>query len=117
MTKEELLNCLTDRPCSVCKFKKENGCSKWKCVFEEKSDEIRADNKMNLRRLIELFLDGDDDIIYIDVYEGNEFNQLYHDVRIISSCLSPYYNREVIALSEGYDTLLSVIIGKECEHE
>lgn len=25
---------LTDRPCSVCEFNKENGCCKWSCVFE-----------------------------------------------------------------------------------
>ena len=24
---------LTDRPCSVCKFHTEHGCSKWECVF------------------------------------------------------------------------------------
>lgn len=25
---------LIDRPCSACKFKKDNGCCKWACVFE-----------------------------------------------------------------------------------
>lgn len=25
---------LTDRPCDVCEFHKENGCCKWDCVFE-----------------------------------------------------------------------------------
>lgn len=39
MTSEELLNCLVDRPCSACKYHKENGCSKWNCVFEEPIDE------------------------------------------------------------------------------
>lgn len=29
-----LLNVITDRPCSVCKHHKENGCSKWDCVFD-----------------------------------------------------------------------------------
>lgn len=24
---------LTDRPCDVCEFHKENGCSQWTCVF------------------------------------------------------------------------------------
>lgn len=33
MTDRELLNCLTDRPCDVCKFRGENGCSQWTCVF------------------------------------------------------------------------------------
>ena len=26
---------LTNRPCSVCEFHKENGCCKWDCVFKE----------------------------------------------------------------------------------
>ena len=30
---KELLNTLKDRPCSVCKNYKENGCCKWTCVF------------------------------------------------------------------------------------
>lgn len=25
---------LKDRPCSVCEFRKENGCCKWDCVFK-----------------------------------------------------------------------------------
>lgn len=25
---------LKDRPCSVCEFRKENGCCKWDCVFD-----------------------------------------------------------------------------------
>lgn len=30
----ELTECLTDRPCDVCRFKTENGCSRWECVFK-----------------------------------------------------------------------------------
>lgn len=30
----EKIGHLTDRPCSVCEFHKENGCYKWNCVFE-----------------------------------------------------------------------------------
>lgn len=30
----ELLDCLTDRPCSVCTHHKEKGCCKWNCVFD-----------------------------------------------------------------------------------
>ena len=25
---------LTDRPCSVCRFKTKNGCNRWECVFK-----------------------------------------------------------------------------------
>ena len=35
MTRQEQLSCLTDRPCAVCKHHTDNGCSQWKCVFEE----------------------------------------------------------------------------------
>ena len=31
----ELLGHLKDRPCSACEFRKETGCCKWSCVFEE----------------------------------------------------------------------------------
>ena len=30
----ELIGCLTDRPCDVCRFKTENGCNRWECVFK-----------------------------------------------------------------------------------
>ena len=30
----EQISCLMDRPCSVCKFKTENGCSCYECVFK-----------------------------------------------------------------------------------
>lgn len=39
MTKDELLSCLTDRPCGACKFHTDLGCSKWSCVFEDKTEE------------------------------------------------------------------------------
>lgn len=39
MTSKELLNCLKDRPCAVCKFRDEHGCHKWTCVFEEETED------------------------------------------------------------------------------
>ena len=30
----EQIGCLTDRPCDVCRFKNENGCNRWECVFK-----------------------------------------------------------------------------------
>lgn len=30
----EQVGCLTDRPCDVCRFKTENGCNRWECVFK-----------------------------------------------------------------------------------
>lgn len=34
-TDEDIKKYLADRPCDVCVFHKEEGCSKWSCVFEE----------------------------------------------------------------------------------
>ena len=42
MNDKEKLSCLTDRPCTACKFHKEEGCSKWSCVFEEKSGDTEG---------------------------------------------------------------------------
>ena len=30
----EQVGCLTDRPCDACRFKTENGCNRWECVFK-----------------------------------------------------------------------------------
>lgn len=30
----EQVGCLTDRPCPFCRFKTENGCNRWECVFK-----------------------------------------------------------------------------------
>ena len=31
----EQISHLIDRPCEACEFRKDNGCCKWDCVFEE----------------------------------------------------------------------------------
>ena len=43
MTRAEILNCLTDRPCDSCKFHESGRCERWDCVFEEKPDDVEAD--------------------------------------------------------------------------
>lgn len=39
MTREDILACLKDRPCNVCKFRFDDGCHKWECVFEQEPDD------------------------------------------------------------------------------
>jgi len=39
MTRAEILNCLTDRPCDACRFHESGRCERWDCVFEEKPDD------------------------------------------------------------------------------
>ena len=34
ITALELMDTLIDRPCSACRYHKENGCCKWNCVFD-----------------------------------------------------------------------------------
>ena len=43
MTDHDKISCLTDRPCTACKFHKEEGCSKWSCVFEDKSGDTEGE--------------------------------------------------------------------------
>ena len=43
MTDSEKLSYLIDRPCTACKFHKEEGCSKWSCVFEDKSGDTEGE--------------------------------------------------------------------------
>lgn len=47
MTREEMLACLEDRPCNVCKYHTEKGCKRWACVFEEEPDD--TENKRESR--------------------------------------------------------------------
>ena len=35
---------LTDRPCAVCKCHTDDGCSKWECVFERRTDGEKETN-------------------------------------------------------------------------
>lgn len=39
MTRAEILDCLTDRPCDYCRFHESGRCERWDCVFEEKPDD------------------------------------------------------------------------------
>ena len=58
MTNAELLSCLTDRPCTVCKFHSENGCGKWNCVFDGKPEDNDSDTlKDNIKWLIGIYQD------------------------------------------------------------
>ena len=34
----EKISHLIDRPCEACEFRKEKGCCKWSCIFEEEEE-------------------------------------------------------------------------------
>ena len=53
---------------------------------------------IRLGELLALFLQGDDDKVYIYLYDGNDSNIILEDTRIINPELKSYYNRKVIGL-------------------
>lgn len=52
MTRAEILDCLTDRPCDYCKFHESGRCERWNCVFEEKPDEMTREEAIGIMRVI-----------------------------------------------------------------
>lgn len=47
------------------------------------------------------FLQGDDDKVYIYLYNGRDDDIIFSDIRIIDGKLSEYLNRKVIGLEMG----------------
>lgn len=59
--------------------------------------------KMDIRlgELLALFLQGDDDKVYIYLYNGRDDDIIFDDIRIIDGKLTEYLNRKVIGLEMG----------------
>ena len=67
-------------------------------------DLIMRDPKVTLADIIQLFLKGYDDKIYLDIFEDGT-KELLTGTRIISEDLQPYYEREIEYFEESsYDT-------------
>lgn len=56
---------------------------------------------IRLGELLALFLQGDDDKIYIYLYNGSDDDIIFSDIRIIDGKLTEYLNRKVIGLEMG----------------
>ena len=56
---------------------------------------------IRLGELLALFLQGDDDKVYIYLYNGSDEDIIFSDIRIIDGKLSEYLNRKVIGLEMG----------------
>lgn len=56
---------------------------------------------IRLGELLSLFLQGDDDKVYIYLYNGDDTDIIFEDIRIINSDLNSYLNRKVIGLELG----------------
>ena len=57
--------------------------------------------KLRLGELLALFLQGDDDKVYIYLYNGCDDDIIFSDIRIIDVRLAKYYNRKVTGLEMG----------------
>lgn len=84
----------------------------------EFDDIITMDVKLTLGQLINLFLRGYDDKIYIDVtiikyVDGVRCEDILEKVRIISEWFEPYYDYKIEALSDSNNSLLSVTLKEE----
>ena len=67
-------------------------------------DLIMHDSKVTLADIIQLFLKGYDDKIYLDIFEEGT-KELLTSTRIISEDLQPYYEREIEYFEESsYDS-------------
>lgn len=66
---------------------------------------------MTLGQLIQLFYDGNDDKVYIDLYVGSEDNLIFSDIRIINGSLRKYCDRNIIGLFEV--ERLSIIVERD----
>lgn len=56
---------------------------------------------IRLGELLALFLQGDDDKVYIYLYNGDDSNIIFEDIRIIDPELNKYLNRQIIGLEMG----------------
>lgn len=56
---------------------------------------------IRLGELLALFLQGDDDKVYIYLYNGCDDDIIFSDIRIIDGRLAKYYNRKIIGLEMG----------------
>jgi hypothetical protein len=66
---------------------------------------------MTLIQLIELFYDGCDDKVYIDLYEGSDAAPIFSNIRIINGQLRDYCDRKIIGLFES--SRLSIIVERK----
>lgn len=58
-------------------------------------------SNIKLGELLSLFLQGDDDKVYIYLYNGDDSDIIFEDIRIIDFKLNDYLNRNVIGLELG----------------
>lgn len=77
MTADELIACLTDRPCGACKFHTDLGCSKWTCVFEER--ESQAEKIIKKIKQLEPLNNKDCPEWVINVIKGEQNDTLHDD--------------------------------------
>ena len=75
-----------------------------KCVFDRekmKVTDLLYSADIRLGELLALFLQGNDDKVYIYLYNGSDTDIIFEDIRIIDPKLNKYLNRQIIGLEMG----------------
>lgn len=72
---------------------------------------------LRLGELLALFLQGDDDKVYIYLYNGSDDDIIFSDIRIIDGKLAKYYNRKIIGLEMGSTLGIYIERGDNFEEE
>lgn len=73
--------------------------------------DLMYSSDIRLGELLALFLQGDDDKVYIYLYNGDDSNIIFDNIRVIDPKLNEYLNRQVIGLELGYT--LGIYLNRE----
>lgn len=63
--------------------------------------DLMYEKDIKLGELLALFLQGDDDKVYIYLYNGSDDDMIFDDIRIIDPRLTEFIDRKVIGLEMG----------------
>ena len=66
--------------------------------------------RLTLAELFALFFQGADNKIYIDLYDGEHNDPICVQERIISEVYDPYYEREILYLSDIAKGCISIYL-------
>lgn len=64
-------------------------------------DFLYNNTDIRLGELLSLFLQGNDDKVYIYLYNGDDSDIIFDEIRIIDPLLNKYLNKKIIGLEMG----------------
>ena len=85
MTRAEILDCLTDSPCEVCKFHESGRCERWDCVFEEKPDDAEdCEDAISRQAALDVIAETDITNGTGPVFTGKQVQALLRDLPLVT---------------------------------